>query len=259
MGRDEELQHRQTLTEVGLDRTRDDLALRVGHEASHARELTQLEPVASGARVHHAVDRVVLREVVLHLLGDLVGRLRPDLDELLATLVVGDETAVELQLDLSSLRVVALEDLVLVRRHDDIGDGDRRTRARGPVETGLLECVQRSRHLDLRVPLRQIVDDGREHLLVDGLVDVLVVLRQRAIEDRSTQRRTDPQLADETVLVRLDAFGQGGASRRDEVAQAHRDRGADLDLARVEGHAGLGDGREGAHVLVLDRLGIQHL
>ncbi len=53
------------------------------------------------------VDGVVLREVLLHRLGDLVGRLGPDLDELLATLVVGDQTLLELVLDLRGRLLVA--------------------------------------------------------------------------------------------------------------------------------------------------------
>ena len=50
---------------------------------------------------------------VAHGRGDLVGRLRPDLDELLATLGVGGETLVELALDLGGLLLVARDDLRL--------------------------------------------------------------------------------------------------------------------------------------------------
>src|SRR3712207_7734150 len=42
------LEHREALTEVRLDRARDDLALRVGHEATHRRQLPDL---------HHVPDR----------------------------------------------------------------------------------------------------------------------------------------------------------------------------------------------------------
>ena len=46
-----------------------------------------------------------------HGLGDLVGCLGPDLDELLATLGVGRETLLELGLDLGGLLLVARDDL----------------------------------------------------------------------------------------------------------------------------------------------------
>ena len=42
VGRDEVLEHGQALDEVGLDRALDDLALRIGHQAAHAGELTDL-------------------------------------------------------------------------------------------------------------------------------------------------------------------------------------------------------------------------
>jgi hypothetical protein len=83
-----------------------------------------------------------VREVGFHLLGDLVGRLGPDLDELLTTLVVGDQTSLVLGLNLGGLGLVALKDLDLAWRRDDVGDGNRGTRSGGPMETGLLQRVQ---------------------------------------------------------------------------------------------------------------------
>ena len=112
VGGDEVLQHGQALAEVGLDRPRDDLALRVGHQTTHAGDLPDLHHVPAGAGVDHHPDRVVLREVGLHLLGDLAGRLGPDLDELLAALLVGDDAALVLLLDLLGLLLVPVEDLL---------------------------------------------------------------------------------------------------------------------------------------------------
>ena len=98
--RDEVLRHRQTLAVRGDDRTGDDLTLGVVHQASHTGDVPDLQPVATSTRRHHAVDGVVLGEVRAHRGLDLVGRLGPDLDELLATLGVGRETLLELRLDL---------------------------------------------------------------------------------------------------------------------------------------------------------------
>ena len=75
VGRDEVLEHRQALHEVGLDRALDDLALRVRHQAAHTGELADLLERSAGAGVGHHEHRVQLVEVVLHRLGDLVGRL----------------------------------------------------------------------------------------------------------------------------------------------------------------------------------------
>ena len=73
VGRDEVLEHRQALHEVGLDRALDDLALRIRHQAAHPGELADLLERSARSRVGHHEDRVELVEVVLHRLGDLVG------------------------------------------------------------------------------------------------------------------------------------------------------------------------------------------
>ena len=46
--RDEVLEHGEALTEVALDRPWDDLTTRVGHQATHAGDLTHLHDVAAG-------------------------------------------------------------------------------------------------------------------------------------------------------------------------------------------------------------------
>ena len=56
--RDEVLLHGEAFTEVRRDRRLDDFTRRLGHQAAHAGELTDLLLRASGARVGHDVDRV---------------------------------------------------------------------------------------------------------------------------------------------------------------------------------------------------------
>src|SRR6476469_8242499 len=243
---DEERQHGHALTEVRLDRARDDVTLRVRHQTTHTGDLPQLHPVTTGTRGDHPEDRVGLGEVALHLLGDLVRGLRPDLDELLSTLVVGDQTALVLRLHLGGLGLVALEDLDLARRRDHVGDRHGRARAGRPVETGLLQGVQGRRDLHLGVALSEVVDDGRQGLLVDGGVDEGVVQRQGVVEQRATERGLDRERRHAAVLGGLDTLGQRGAQRRDDVHHPDLDPAAELQLAGVEGHAGLGHGGERA-------------
>src|SRR5690606_12472315 len=83
---DEVLQYGETLAVAGLDRPRDDLTLRVGHQTTDRGDLPELEHVTPGARVDHLPQWVVLRKHVLHVPGDLIGRRGPDLDELAAAL-----------------------------------------------------------------------------------------------------------------------------------------------------------------------------
>ncbi len=98
--RDEVLEHRQALHEVGLDRALDDLALRIRHQAAHAGELADLLERSARAGVGHHVDRVQLEEGPLHRSGDGVGGLRPDVHDRLVALLVGDQAALVLLLDL---------------------------------------------------------------------------------------------------------------------------------------------------------------
>ncbi len=114
---------------------------------------------------------LVSREVVLHRAGNFVRGAGPDLDEFLTTLGVGDQTPLVLLLDLVRLLLGVRQKLGLGRWRDDVGDGDRHTRARRPVEAECLELVEGLGDLDLGVALGETVDRCTEHLLVHLRVD----------------------------------------------------------------------------------------
>ena len=178
VGIDEVLQHREALTEGGLDRTRDELTLRVGHQTLHAGQRSRLREVTRSARVHDRDDRVVRRVVRTQRLTDLFGGVLPDLHQLAVALLMVESTTLILLFDPVGFGLVALEDLLLLRRHDDVGHRHGDTRTRGPVEAGVLELVDGLRHHDHRVALGQIVDDPRLHLLVHLLIDERVPQRE---------------------------------------------------------------------------------
>ena len=188
VGVDEVLQHRQALTERGLDRTRDELTLRVGHQTLHAGQRARLGEVTRGTGVDDRDDRVVLRVVRPQRLTDLFGRLLPDLHQLAVALVVVERAALVLLLDPVGLALVAVEDLLLLRRHDHVGHRHGDTRTGGPVEAGVLELVHGLRDHDHRVALGQIVDDPRLHLLVHLLVDERIPEREQLVEHHPAQR-----------------------------------------------------------------------
>ena len=116
---------------------------------------------------------------------------RPDLDELLATLEVGDQAALVLLLDLGRLLLGVGEQAGLGRRRDDVGDGDGHARAGRPVEAQRLELVERVGHVDLGVALGELVDRRAQDLLVHLGVDERVVGRQRLVEDGAAERRLE--------------------------------------------------------------------
>ena len=119
----------------------DDLARGLGHEAAHAGQLPDLLRRTARARVGHDVDRVERRAAPLlaglvvdellgadlahHLFGDLLRDLRPDVDDLVVALAVGDETLGVLLLDLLHVLLRRLEQLDLARRDLEIVDADR--------------------------------------------------------------------------------------------------------------------------------------
>ena len=202
VGGDEVLGHRQSLAVRGDDRTRDGLTLRVRHQATDTGDVAHLQPVASSTRRHHPVDVVVLREGLLHRGGDLVGGLRPDVDQLTTARTVVDQTLVELALHLGGALLVPSDDLALVLRGEDVGQRDGHTGARGPVETGVLDAVERRGDLDLGVALGEVVDDRRDLALVGDGLDVRVVGRQRLVEERAAERRRDERGAARLVSPR---------------------------------------------------------
>ena len=104
------------------------------------------------------------RELGLHGVLDLVGRLRPDLDELLAALVVGDDALAVLLLDLLGALLVLVQDLLLLRRRRDVLDAERDARPGGVVEPEVLEVVEDV--LDLRAVVA--VDDSSTRRATSG-------------------------------------------------------------------------------------------
>ena len=100
VGGDEELEHGEAFDEARLHRLLDDLALRIGHLAAPAGELTDLLDVAAGAGGGHHVDRVERVEVRPGGRRDLDVGFTPDLLHLAAALLLGEEAVVVLVLEL---------------------------------------------------------------------------------------------------------------------------------------------------------------
>ena len=119
---DEVFQHGQAFAEVRENRLLDDVAGRLGHEAAHTGELAHLLAVAARAGIHHEGNRVVflLALVVFqrleHDVGDLVGAMRPDVDDLVVAFAGGDDTLAILLLDFLDLLLRGVDFLVFLLR-----------------------------------------------------------------------------------------------------------------------------------------------
>ena len=202
VGGDEVLENRESLAERRGNRAFDDVAVRGGHEAAHAGELTDLQLRATGLRVREHVDRVQLGRVavlgadvlvdrLVEFLADLFGRGRPDVDDLVVAFAVRDDTLLELLLDLVRRLARPVDLGVLLGRTDHVLEAHRRAGDRREVIAEGLDVVQ---SLD-----RAVVSDGlvavENHLADRRLGDLVVVeaelLGPHAVEDHAAGGRLD--------------------------------------------------------------------
>ena len=231
VGRDEVLEHREPLTERGDDRARDHLTARVRDEALHAGDLAHLLGVPTGAGVDHHVERVELDrgERLLHRPTDLGVRRGPDLDLLLAPLVVGDDAALELRLGLFRFLFVAVQDRGLLGRRLHVVDRDRQPGLRRVEEAELLDLVQALGDDGLVVVRRELLDDraDRGRTLADDVIHEAEVSRQRRVEEQSSRRRLDlgRQLRLIAIVCRafLDDEGETVCPRAEADLRVQRD------------------------------------
>ena len=165
----------------------DDLARRLRHQAAHGGELANLLGRASGSRVGHDVDRVearldellaglriddlLLADLAHHLLRDLVGDAGPDVDDLVVALAVGDEAFLVLVDDALDFGLRLAEEDALRLRDDHVVHADRDAGARGVVEAERAQAVGEEDGRLVAVLAVAGVDEGRERLLVERLVD----------------------------------------------------------------------------------------
>src|SRR5467141_3791107 len=216
VSRGEVLENGQALAEVRRDRRLDDLARGLGHETAHAGQLADLLLAAPRAGVGHHVDRVELAallaalELAEHLLRDELGGVRPDVDDLVVALAVGDDAILVLLLDLVHL-LARLGDVALLRRRDvHVVDADRQPGQRRVPEAEVLQLVE---ELDGRLVAEHVhaAADQRGDLLLlqllvheaQGLGDHLVEQRaaHRRLEELAVPAQADPRLEIDVLVV----------------------------------------------------------
>ena len=190
---DEVLEHRQALAVVRLDRARDDLALRVGHQTTHTGDLAHLHPVTTGTggrpcgrwccpsgsspRIALATSFVAWVQISMSSWRRSSSVMRPRL---------------VLVLDLRGLRLVAVEDLLLVRRGDDVARWTTVTPERvaqwKPASLSASSVAATSTFGYRSARSLTIADSD---LLVHVVVDERVVDGQRLVEERAAERRLE--------------------------------------------------------------------
>ena len=152
VGRDEVLQDRKSLFEVGEDRVFDNFApscgglLRLGHKTSHTGKLANLLLRTTGSGVEHHIYRVEPLSVftdTLHcqVCKASVGR-SPYVDHLVITLVIGDKTHVIVGNDPLYLLVGIGDHVLFFLRNDDVTQGEGEPTLEGKLVSHGLDIIE---------------------------------------------------------------------------------------------------------------------
>ena len=182
MGRDEVLQHRQTFLKVRKDRVLDDLTafgtgfLRLGHQTTHTGKLTDLLLRTTGTGIQHHVNRVEALVVGRNGLHQDVGQFGvdvcPDINYLIVTFVVGNDTHIIVVDDLFHFIVTFLYERFLLFGDDDITQVEGQTALEGHVVTQVLNAVQEIGSLGHTAHLDDVADDVAQRFLRNDGIDV---------------------------------------------------------------------------------------
>ena len=148
MCRDEVLLYGETFAEVRSDRRFDNFARRLRHQSAHAGELADLLFRSARARVRHQQDGIETVagflstfHLVEHHVGNLFGDIRPNGDDFVVTLAVGDRAIEVLLLHLDDFFFRVFHELVLVARNEHVVDANGDTRLGGIREAERFQMV----------------------------------------------------------------------------------------------------------------------
>ena len=241
VGRDEVLEHAQTLAEVRGDGRLHDLTRWLGHEAAHTGELTNLFFRSSSARIRHHEDGVVLARVEIdlrhlgeHLLGHVLGDLVPDVDDLVVPLTGGDETGRPLGLDLVNVFVGLDEMLFLSLRNHHVAARQRQPRQGGELEPGLLEVVEEDDGGVVPEPMGREGDEVLQPFLFELTIDEGHAVGQVRIEENPTRGGLHEHVLDFDLVRVQEVLRSALGDQIDELAGV-----AELDRRLGGDHPGL--------------------
>ncbi len=165
---------------------------------AHPGELANLLLGPAGAGVRHDVDRVELAadlvgllHLLEHLVGDVLGRPVPDVDDLVVPLTGRDDAGVALRVHLQDLPVGGLQEFLLLRRDHHVVHADRDA---GPGRGREAEVLQVVEHQDghlLAEGQVHVADEVGQTLLLQVAVDEGDDVPQRAVEEDAADGRVD--------------------------------------------------------------------
>ena len=114
--------------------------------------------------------------------------MRPGIDNLIVTLVIGDESHVIVVSNLTNLLITLLDQVGLLLRDDDIVEVERQTGQICHAVTEVLNTIEELTSLCETYVLDNIGNDITQTLLRDDLVNEAYLLRNDAIHNDTTYR-----------------------------------------------------------------------
>ena len=197
MGADEVFQNGQAFAEIRLDRVFDDIAGRLGHQASHTGQLTDLILTASGTGIQHGEHRVDLRLAVVLLqhasqtVRQFIVDASPFLNALVVAFLLRDHTFTTLLANHVDVLLGSLDELRLLLRDDHVFDTDGETGARRVFVAKIFQKVKNFDESHAADGLIALLDQTAHFLLRDLLVEETHFLGPDFIEDATANRCHD--------------------------------------------------------------------
>ena len=151
--------------------------------------------------MRYTAGAVVLLHGLEHLVGDLFRHLRPDFNDFVVALGVGDRAFLILLLNFDHLPFGVFDQLGLVPRNDHVVDTDGNAGTRRIEEAEFLDFVEHL-HSGLQPELQvAILNELSETLLLQQTVDEWHLLRHNVVEDDA------PHSGVHVLLVEFDRLG----------------------------------------------------
>ena len=229
VGGDEVLQGFQPLAEIRLDRNRDDPSLRVCHEATHSGQLgDRAEPALAGAGQRHDGERPVGIHGLLHGIGHQIFGIVPLFDCALILLLLSQEAAPELPVNLIDMLAGAVQYRVPFVRNGQVGHRNSRAGYRRKPKSDVLDSIN---HLNGgRIAHYQVdtIDQRVDAALVQHPVDKASLFRQGQIEQHTTRGSLDNSCPCLPIGVPISILFPVGLGQ-------HLDFGVDIHITQLVG------------------------
>ena len=173
MGRNEVFQNGQAFTEVRFNRTVDNTARGVGHQATHTGQLTNLLLVTTGTGISHHSHGVELIHGGLHQnIGNLIGSFFPQGANLFMTFFIAHQAATEHTLCLINLFFGCVQNSLLFSGNLNIGGSNGNAGLAGIIIAHFLNNIQNLGSTQVAKQLVSLRNQLAQFLLINQLAQM---------------------------------------------------------------------------------------